>query len=80
MKRRTYQPTTSQALMRWQSPRLTRRAHVTLMVIITAVLIVAGVGAASALPSDGVAILVSAIWGWTLGCAALAYAQAVIYR
>ncbi len=68
-------------LMTWSAPRVQRRAHVVLLIVVAAVLIVAGTIAVDALIVDHeTAVFSAALWGWTVGCAALAYAHGVIFR
>lgn len=73
--------TSPQPLMRWATPRVPRRAHVAALIVVAALALVAGVLLADALIADDVVcVTIVALWGWTLGCAALAYAHGVIYR
>lgn len=79
--RGTTQPRSPEQLMTWRAPRLTRRAHVLLLIAVAAIALVVGTHLIDALVvDDAVAVFGAVLWGWTVGCAAVAYAQGVIYR
>jgi hypothetical protein len=79
--RRASQPRGEEPLMTWRTPRLSRRAHVILSLVVAAGVLVIGTFVIGGLIRDDLlAFGITILWGVTVGMVAVAYWEEVIDR